>query len=103
MARRELPGGYELDDDRGRVDVEAVYRFLSEEAYWVRGRSPPDSGAILPVRRCTARRHVTSDPMVHITRRSLRHSAKDAVGSPARCRWRLETFVVGSPRSQAPT
>jgi GNAT superfamily N-acetyltransferase len=36
--RRELPGGYELDDDRGRVDVEAVHRYLSEEAYWVRGR-----------------------------------------------------------------
>ena len=37
--RRELPDGLELDDDRARVDVDAVYRFLSEEAYWVRGRS----------------------------------------------------------------
>jgi GNAT superfamily N-acetyltransferase len=37
--RRELPDGLELDDDRDRVDVDAVYRFLSEEAYWVRGRS----------------------------------------------------------------
>jgi predicted N-acetyltransferase YhbS len=37
--RRALPGGYELDDDRDRVDVDAVHRFLSEEAYWVRGRS----------------------------------------------------------------
>jgi GNAT superfamily N-acetyltransferase len=36
--RRELPGGYELDDDRGRVDVDMVHRYLSEEAYWVRGR-----------------------------------------------------------------
>lgn len=36
--RRELAGGYELDDDRGRVDVEMVHRYLSEEAYWVRGR-----------------------------------------------------------------
>jgi GNAT superfamily N-acetyltransferase len=36
--RRELPGGYEIDDDRGRVDVDLVYRYLSEEAYWVRGR-----------------------------------------------------------------
>ena len=35
--RRELPGGYELDDDRGRVDVEAVHRYLSEEEYRVRG------------------------------------------------------------------
>jgi GNAT superfamily N-acetyltransferase len=36
--RREVAGGYELDDDRGRVDVDMVYRYLSEEAYWVRGR-----------------------------------------------------------------
>ncbi|MGI8617282.1 MAG: hypothetical protein ACR2L4_10980 [Actinomycetota bacterium] len=36
--RRELTGGYELDDDRGRADVDAVYRYLSEEAYRVRGR-----------------------------------------------------------------
>jgi GNAT superfamily N-acetyltransferase len=36
--RRELARGYELDDDRGRVDVDAVHRYLSEEAYWVRGR-----------------------------------------------------------------
>lgn len=37
--RRSIEGGYELDDDRDRVDVVAVYRFLSEEAYWVPGRS----------------------------------------------------------------
>lgn len=37
--RRELDGGYEVDDDRDRVDVDAVYRFLAEEAYWVKGRS----------------------------------------------------------------
>jgi predicted N-acetyltransferase YhbS len=37
--RRPLPGGYELDDDRDRVDVDAVHRFLAEEAYWVRGRT----------------------------------------------------------------
>lgn len=37
--RRSLGNGYELDDDRDRVDVDAVFRFLSEEAYWVPGRS----------------------------------------------------------------
>jgi GNAT superfamily N-acetyltransferase len=37
--RRPLADDYELDDDRGRVDVDAVHRFLSEEAYWVPGRS----------------------------------------------------------------
>ena len=37
--RRSLPEGIEIDDDRNRVDVDAVYRYLSEEAYWVPGRS----------------------------------------------------------------
>lgn len=36
--RRELPGGFELDDDPARVDVDAVHRYLSEEAYWAKGR-----------------------------------------------------------------
>jgi GNAT superfamily N-acetyltransferase len=37
--RRSLPDGFELDDDRDRVDVDVVNRYLSEEAYWVPGRS----------------------------------------------------------------
>ncbi len=37
--RRACGDGLEIDDDRDRVDVDAVHRFLSEEAYWVRGRS----------------------------------------------------------------
>jgi ribosomal protein S18 acetylase RimI-like enzyme len=36
--KRGLPGGYELDDDRDRIDVEETHRFLSTEAYWARGR-----------------------------------------------------------------
>ncbi len=36
--RRELSGGYELDDDPDRVDVGEVHRFLSEESYWAEGR-----------------------------------------------------------------
>jgi len=36
--RRDLGDGYELDDDRGRVDVDAVHAYLSEEAYWALGR-----------------------------------------------------------------
>ena len=47
--RRELADGLELDDDRERVDVDAVYRYLSEEAYWVpravRARRSSDSCA----------------------------------------------------------
>ena len=38
--KRALTGGYELDDDRARIDVEAVHAFLSSEAYWAIGRSP---------------------------------------------------------------
>lgn len=37
--RRQLGEGLELDDDRDRVDVDVVHRYLSEEAYWVLGRS----------------------------------------------------------------
>ncbi|MCI0635472.1 MAG: GNAT family N-acetyltransferase [Actinobacteria bacterium] len=37
--RRELPGGYELDDDPARVDLDAVWAFLSTEAYWGRERT----------------------------------------------------------------
>ncbi len=39
---RELPGGYELDDDRRRIDVDVVHRFLSEQAEWALGRSHAD-------------------------------------------------------------
>jgi ribosomal protein S18 acetylase RimI-like enzyme len=34
-----LPGGLELDDDRDRVDVDAVHRYLSKESYWAKGRT----------------------------------------------------------------
>jgi ribosomal protein S18 acetylase RimI-like enzyme len=36
--RRELDDGIELDDDPGRIDVDAVYDFLSNDAYWAEGR-----------------------------------------------------------------
>jgi GNAT superfamily N-acetyltransferase len=36
--RRDLGEGFELDDDRHRVDIDAVHRFLAEESYWARGR-----------------------------------------------------------------
>ena len=36
--RRELGEGFELDDDRGRIDLAAVHRYLAEESYWARGR-----------------------------------------------------------------
>jgi GNAT superfamily N-acetyltransferase len=36
--KRQLAGGYELDDDPGRIDVAEVHRFLCDESYWARGR-----------------------------------------------------------------
>lgn len=36
---RELPDGFELDDDLGRIDVDAVHAFISRESYWGRGRT----------------------------------------------------------------
>jgi ribosomal protein S18 acetylase RimI-like enzyme len=36
--RRDLGDGIELDDDPNRVDVDAVHDFLSNSAYWAKGR-----------------------------------------------------------------
>jgi GNAT superfamily N-acetyltransferase len=36
--RKALPGGYELDDDPVRVDVDAVHDFLANHSYWAAGR-----------------------------------------------------------------
>lgn len=36
--RRELGDGFELDDDPERIDVDAVFEFLSKHAYWAEGR-----------------------------------------------------------------
>jgi GNAT superfamily N-acetyltransferase len=35
---RELPGGFELDDDPTRVDIDAVHDFLAHHSYWAEGR-----------------------------------------------------------------
>ena len=36
--RRELADNIELDDDPARIDVDAVHDFLSNHAYWAKGR-----------------------------------------------------------------
>jgi hypothetical protein len=36
--RRELGDGYDLDDDPGRIQLDAVHEFLTR-AYWSEGRS----------------------------------------------------------------
>lgn len=40
-------GAYEFDDDPGRVDRNAVWEFLSTQAYWGRFRARPDFEAQL--------------------------------------------------------
>jgi GNAT superfamily N-acetyltransferase len=40
-------GGYELDDDPGRIDRDAVWEFLSTQAYWGRYRTRADFEAQL--------------------------------------------------------
>jgi GNAT superfamily N-acetyltransferase len=37
--KRDLGDGYELDDDRGRIDREAVHAYLGGESYWAEGRT----------------------------------------------------------------
>lgn len=37
--KRDLGGGYELDDDRMRLDRSAVHAYLGGESYWAEGRT----------------------------------------------------------------
>ncbi len=39
MTRRALDDGFELDDDKARVDLREVHRYLSDESYWAAGRA----------------------------------------------------------------
>jgi GNAT superfamily N-acetyltransferase len=45
--RRAVGDGYELDDDRSRIDREAVHRYLCEESYWARGRLRETQDALI--------------------------------------------------------
>ncbi len=45
--RRALGGGLELDDDKSRLDRAEVHRFLSEEAYWAKGRTRETVDALI--------------------------------------------------------
>lgn len=36
--KKEMPGGFELDDSSSRIDLREVHRFLSTECYWAKGR-----------------------------------------------------------------
>jgi GNAT superfamily N-acetyltransferase len=37
--KRDLSDGYELDDDPGRLDREAVHAYLGGVSYWAKGRT----------------------------------------------------------------
>jgi len=37
--KRDLGDGFELDDDRARIDREAVHAYLGGESYWAAGRT----------------------------------------------------------------
>jgi GNAT superfamily N-acetyltransferase len=37
--KRDLGDGYELDDDRARLDREAVHAYLGRVSYWAEGRT----------------------------------------------------------------
>jgi GNAT superfamily N-acetyltransferase len=37
--RRDLGEGFELDDDPGRIDRDAVHAYVGGESYWAKGRT----------------------------------------------------------------
>ncbi|MGZ4290751.1 MAG: GNAT family N-acetyltransferase [Gaiellaceae bacterium] len=45
--RRELGDGYELDDDRTRIDRVAVHAYLGGESYWAKGRTRERQDALI--------------------------------------------------------
>ena len=45
--KRELPDGYELDDDRARIDRESVHAYIGGESYWAKGRSRETMDALI--------------------------------------------------------
>jgi ribosomal protein S18 acetylase RimI-like enzyme len=47
LVRRDLGGGYELDDDLARIDREAVHAYLGGESYWAKGRTREVQNALI--------------------------------------------------------
>ena len=33
-----LPNGYEISDDKSRLDLDALHTYISGESYWAKGR-----------------------------------------------------------------
>jgi len=45
--RRTLPDGYELDDDRARLDRAAIHAYLGGVSYWAKGRTRRRQDALI--------------------------------------------------------
>ena len=45
--KRDLGDGYELDDDRARLDRDAVHAYLGGESYWAKGRTRERQDALI--------------------------------------------------------
>lgn len=45
--RRPLENGYELDDDRARLDRDAIHAYVGGESYWAKGRSRPRQNELI--------------------------------------------------------
>lgn len=45
--KRDLGAGYELDDDRDRLDREAVHAYLGGTSYWAKGRTRARQDALI--------------------------------------------------------
>jgi GNAT superfamily N-acetyltransferase len=45
--RRQLPGGYELDDDRSRLDITAIHAYIGGRSYWAKGRTLEQMRAVV--------------------------------------------------------
>jgi GNAT superfamily N-acetyltransferase len=45
--KRALDSGYELDDDRSRLDRDAIHAYLGGVSYWAKGRSRERQDALI--------------------------------------------------------
>jgi GNAT superfamily N-acetyltransferase len=47
--RRDLGDAFELDDDRARIDRDAVHAYLGGESYWAKGRTREQQDELIDV------------------------------------------------------
>jgi GNAT superfamily N-acetyltransferase len=45
--KRALDGGYELDDERARLDRDAIHAYLGGVSYWAKGRTRERQDALI--------------------------------------------------------